>query len=84
MGLGFAWFAEENIREELRRGVLQPLPMKSGGERYAEIYLIFAQRDYADRDTQRLADIIRTRVKSCAPIETKARRRIAKRAGVTR
>lgn len=67
MGLGFAWFAEENIREELRSGALKPLPLKSGAERYAEMYLIFAQRDYADRDTQRLAEIIRTHVKSCAP-----------------
>ena len=67
MGLGFAWFAEENIREELRIGALKPLPLKSGAERFAEMYLIFAQRDYADRDTQRLAEIIRTRVKSCAP-----------------
>jgi DNA-binding transcriptional LysR family regulator len=67
MGLGFAWFAEENIREELRLGALKPLPLTSGAERYAEMYLVFAQRDYADRDTQRLADFIRTRVKSCAP-----------------
>jgi DNA-binding transcriptional LysR family regulator len=67
MGLGFAWFAEENIREELRSGALAPLPLKSGAERFAEMYLIFAQRDYADRDTQRLAEIIRARVKSCAP-----------------
>jgi DNA-binding transcriptional LysR family regulator len=70
MGLGFAWFAEENIREELRSGALAPLPLKSGAERFAEMYLIFAQRDYADRDTQRLAEIIRARVKSCAPAAT--------------
>jgi DNA-binding transcriptional LysR family regulator len=67
MGLGFAWFAEENIREELRIGALKPLPLKSGAERYVEMYLIFAQRDYADRDTRRLADILRTRVQACAP-----------------
>jgi DNA-binding transcriptional LysR family regulator len=67
MGLGFAWFAEENIREELRLGALKPLPLRSGAERYAEMYLIFAQRDYADRDTQRLAEIISTRVQACAP-----------------
>jgi DNA-binding transcriptional LysR family regulator len=74
MGLGFAWFAEENIREELRSGALAPLPLKSGAERFAEMYLIFAQRDYADRDTQRLAEIIRARVKSCAPAATVAAR----------
>lgn len=67
MGLGFAWFPEENIRDELRTGVLKPLPMRSGSERFVEMYLIFAQRDYADRDTQRLAEIIRARVAQCAP-----------------
>lgn len=65
MGAGFAWFAEENIRDELAAGTLKPLPMKSGGERFAELYLIFAQRDYADRDTQRLADIIKARAQLC-------------------
>lgn len=67
MGLGFAWFPEENIREELRADLLRPLPMRSGGERFVEMYLIFAQRDYADRDTQRLAEIIRSRVATCEP-----------------
>jgi DNA-binding transcriptional LysR family regulator len=60
MGLGFAWFPEQNILEELRTGALKPLPLKSGGERFADMYLILAQRDYADRDTQRLAELIRT------------------------
>ena len=39
MGAGFAWFAEENIRDELATGMLKPLAMKSGGERFAELYL---------------------------------------------
>ncbi|MET0657331.1 MAG: LysR family transcriptional regulator, partial [Steroidobacteraceae bacterium] len=65
MGAGFAWFAEENIRDELASGALKPLPMKSGGERFIELYLIFAQRDYADRDTRRLAEIIKSRAQMC-------------------
>jgi DNA-binding transcriptional LysR family regulator len=65
MGAGFAWFAEENIRDELAAGTLKPLPMKQGGERFADLYLMFGQRDYADRDTRRLAQIIKTRAKSC-------------------
>lgn len=65
MGAGFAWFAEENIREELASGALQPLPMKSGGERFVELYLIFGQRDYADRDTLRLAEILKARAQQC-------------------
>ena len=67
MGLGFAWFPEDNIRDELASGVLKPLPLKTGSERFAELYLIIAHRDYADRDTLRLAEIIKERTKQCAP-----------------
>lgn len=65
MGAGFAWFAEESIRDELANGTLKPLPMKSGGERFVDLYLTFAQRDYADRDTRRLAEIIKSRAQMC-------------------
>lgn len=63
-GLGFAWFPEHNIREELVSGALKPLPLKEGAERFADLYLIIARRDYADRDTRRLAEIIITRTKT--------------------
>jgi DNA-binding transcriptional LysR family regulator len=59
MGFGFAWFPEEKIREELAAGVLRPLPLREGAERYAELYLILADRDYAGPGTLRLAEIIR-------------------------
>jgi DNA-binding transcriptional LysR family regulator len=62
MGLGFAWYPEENIRDELAGGVLKPLPLKEGAEKWAELYLVFAERDYAARDTLRLAEIIREAV----------------------
>jgi DNA-binding transcriptional LysR family regulator len=72
MGAGFAWFAEEAIRDELRSGALKPLPLKSGSERFAELYLILAQRDYADRDTLRLAEIIKARSRECpVPVATR-------------
>jgi len=67
MGLGFAWFAEETIRGELERGELKRLPMREGGERYAELYLVFADRDYPGRGAWRLAEIIREQVRgTCA------------------
>jgi DNA-binding transcriptional LysR family regulator len=62
MGLGFAWFPENNIPDELRSGALKPLPLTSGAERFGELYLIVARRDYADADTLRLAEIIRAAV----------------------
>ena len=67
MGLGFAWYPEENIRDELASGVLKPLPLKEGAVKWAELYLVFADLDYAARDTLRLAAIIREAVASeCA------------------
>lgn len=58
-GYGFAWLPEERIREELKAGTLKPLPLRDGGERYAELYLIFADREHAGPAALRLAEIIR-------------------------
>lgn len=62
MGLGFAWFPEDTIRGELDRGELKLLPLREGAERFVELYLIFADRDYAGPGALRLADIIRQQV----------------------
>jgi DNA-binding transcriptional LysR family regulator len=59
MGLGYAWFPEDALRTELEEGSLKELPLREGGEKFAELYLVFADRDYAGRDAQRLAEIIR-------------------------
>ncbi len=59
MGLGFAWYAEEWVRADLARGVLKQLPLREGGERWGELYLVFADRDYAGPGALRLAEIIR-------------------------
>lgn len=62
MGLGFAWYAEDTIRGEIASGVLKPLPLREGGERWSELYLVFADRDYAGPGALRLAEIIREHV----------------------
>jgi len=59
MGLGFAWYPEETVRGELQRGVLKPLPLREGAERWGNLYLVFADRDYAGPGALRLAQIIR-------------------------
>ncbi len=70
MALGYAWYAEENIREELDAGALQPLPLAEGGERYVTLYLIFADRDAAGPGARRLAEILREKVaEQCAHLE---------------
>jgi DNA-binding transcriptional LysR family regulator len=70
MGLGFAWFPEETIRGELERGELKPLPLREGGERWAELYLVFADRDYAGPGARRLAEIINELAGSCRKHES--------------
>src|SRR5258706_3839359 len=59
MGLGFAWYPEETVLGELERGELKPLPLREGGERWGDLYLVFADRDYAGPGALRLAEIIR-------------------------
>lgn len=61
-GLGFAWYPEEAIREELEQGTLKRLPLREGGERYGMLYLVFADPDTAGPGTRRLAEIIREEV----------------------
>jgi DNA-binding transcriptional LysR family regulator len=64
MGLGFAWFPEDTIRNELESGLLKPLPLREGAERSGELYLVFADRDYAGPGALRLAQMIREQVHS--------------------
>jgi DNA-binding transcriptional LysR family regulator len=66
MGLGFAWYPEENVREELASGALVPLPLAEGRERYVALYLIFADAATAGPGARRLAEILRRKVaESC-------------------
>jgi DNA-binding transcriptional LysR family regulator len=70
MGLGFAWFPEDTVRAELDRGALKPLPLREGGERWGDLYLVFADRDYAGPGALRLAQIIRKHVgERCQQLE---------------
>jgi DNA-binding transcriptional LysR family regulator len=62
MGLGYAWFPEENIREELDEGRLTPLPLAEGGERQATLYLVFADPDTVGPGAKRLAGILREKI----------------------
>ena len=66
-GQGYAWYPEDTVRGEVERGELRPLPLREGGERWGELYLVFADRDYAGRGALRLAELIRAHVaKACA------------------
>lgn len=59
MGIGFAWYAEDWIQDELRTGQLKQLPLTEGAERRGALYLVYSDPDVAGPSARRLAAIIR-------------------------
>ncbi len=59
MGFGFGWYSEDRIANEVAAGTLKPLPLREGGERFAQLYLVYADHDNAGPGTLRLAELIR-------------------------
>ena len=73
-GYGFAWLPELRIREDLAAGALKQVPIREGGERFAPLYLIFADREHAGPATLRLAELLREGVDTeCARTSAAAR-----------
>jgi DNA-binding transcriptional LysR family regulator len=58
-GYGYGWYPEYRIRDEIAAGMLKPLPLLEGGESFAQLYLVFADRDAAGPGVLRLAAIMR-------------------------
>lgn len=58
MGMGFAWYPEDWIREELDAGQLKPLPLKEGAERWGAMYLVYPDPDGAGPGARQLGTII--------------------------
>ena len=58
-GYGYAWYPEYKIRDELAAGTLKPVPLREGGERFVELYLVYADREASGPGTLRLAEIVR-------------------------
>lgn len=59
-GYGFAWYAEDIIRSELDSGALKPLPLAHGAERWATLYLVYADPDSAGPAARALAELLRS------------------------
>lgn len=64
MGLGFAWYAEETIRDEIATGQLKPLPLVEGAERVGPLYLVYADPNAKGPGVMRLGELILEAVKS--------------------
>jgi DNA-binding transcriptional LysR family regulator len=71
MGFGFAWLPEEHIREELKTGLLRPLPLREGGTLEVPLYMILANPDFVGPGVRRLAEIIRESVATCITADTR-------------
>lgn len=68
-GFGFAWLPEQRVRGELAAGSLAPLPMREGGERYLQLYLVVADADFVGPGVSRLATLLRAAVaRECAGV----------------
>jgi DNA-binding transcriptional LysR family regulator len=68
MGYGFAWLPEDRMRDELASGTLKPVPMRTGGERFADLYLILADAEHSGPAARRLVEILRERVAGACPV----------------
>jgi DNA-binding transcriptional LysR family regulator len=78
-GHGFAWLPRDKIRTELEEGSLKILPLRGGGERIAQLYLIFADRDAAGPGVLRFAEIVREEVRrACSSQERMGQRQPTK------
>src|SRR5699024_6315072 len=67
-GLGFAWYPEGQVREELATGRLKPLPLEAGGEHFSDLYLVVTDADYAGPRTLQLARLLRRRLRPTPPV----------------
>jgi DNA-binding transcriptional LysR family regulator len=66
-GYGFAWLPEYRIQNELAAGHLKILPMKEGGRREIQLFLVLADPDFAGPGARRLVEILRASVsRECA------------------
>jgi DNA-binding transcriptional LysR family regulator len=58
-GLGYGWYPEYRIRDEIAAGALKALPLQESGREIAQMFLVYADRDAAGPGVQRLARILR-------------------------
>lgn len=57
-GLGFAWYPEDKVSPYIERGLLKPLNLATGAERFAMLHLIYADNDQASLCCQYLGQCL--------------------------
>lgn len=66
-GLGFGWYAEPLIANDLASGTLKILPLNGGGERSGQLYLVLQDAEGATPGVKHMAQIIRDVASSYKP-----------------
>lgn len=66
-GVGFSWYAETLIGEDLAAGTLKELPLAERARRSAELFLVFRDAVGASPGVRRLGDILRTMAAETGP-----------------
>ncbi|KAA0875683.1 LysR family transcriptional regulator [Nitrincola tapanii] len=62
-GLGFAWYPHTHIQEALSQGLLKPLPLATGAERWVPLYLVISQPNHPGPGIRRLAELLQARTR---------------------
>ncbi len=62
-GLGFSWYPEGLIADELADGRLKPLPLQSGSRRTVTLFLSYAAPQLAETAAGTLAELLRDELK---------------------
>jgi DNA-binding transcriptional LysR family regulator len=68
-GLGFAWLPEAQISDDLKQGILRPLPLAAGGREQAQLYLIHADREAIGPGQRQLATLIHHHCQPASSLE---------------
>jgi DNA-binding transcriptional LysR family regulator len=59
-GYGFMWLPMEKIQAELADGSLKQIPLSGGSDRFAQLYLVYADREAAGPGAIHLGKILKT------------------------
>ncbi|MCF6370954.1 LysR family transcriptional regulator [Rhizobium halophilum] len=69
-GLGFSWFAETLIKEDLKTGALKELPMAERARRSVELFLVFRDAVGASPGVRALAEALRSAVRGQSSVSS--------------
>lgn len=61
-GIGYAWYPLTHAAEAINAGLLKPLPLETGTERFADLHLILTDGELARPGVKKLASMIKDAV----------------------